>query len=88
MNPLADYRPVVEGRNQIRETPITDTTRVICYNQIIHDDKRIEEDEFFGLSLILRVGTHERTEVDSELNSVLVKIEDNDREFMASLLCE
>ena len=75
MNPLADYRPLVEGRNDIRNMPITDTNRVICYNQIIHDDDRNEGDEYFSLTLTVQQESAITPQVD--VSSAVVKIVDD-----------
>ena len=78
MNPLADYRPPVEGRNNIRNFPITDTNRVICYNQTIYDDDRMEEDEFFSLTLVVQEGSAMTALVDPQLSSTVIRIIDDD----------
>ena len=78
MNPLADYPPPVKGLNSIRNMAITNTTRVICYNQTIYDDDRMEEDEFFSLTLTVQDRSAMTTVVDPHLSSAVIRIVDDD----------
>ena len=78
MDPLADYPPPVQYFNPIMNMVITGTTRAICYNQTIYDDIRVEEDEFFSLTLIVQDGSAENTETHSQLSSTFVWILDDD----------
>ena len=78
MDELADYQPPVQFFNPIRRMAITDTNRVICYNQIIYSDTRVEEDEYFGLTLIAQDASAEITLVDPQHNSVVIRIVDDD----------
>ena len=77
-NPSADYPPPVQYFNPIMNMVITGTTRAICYNQIIYDDIRVEEDEFFSLTLIVQDGSALKTTVHSQLSSTFVWILDDD----------
>ena len=83
MNPNADYPPPVKGFNPITEMNliITETNRVICYNQTIYDDDRPEDDEYFSLILIVQSESAIPTQVDSKLNTALVKIINDDGEL-------
>ena len=78
MNPLADYPPQIERFNVIMRMAITNTTRVLCYNQTIYDDDRMEEDEFFSLTLTIQTGSAMTTVVDPQLSSAVIKIVDDD----------
>ena len=78
MDPLADYVPPVMSFNPIMNMIIGKSTHTICYNQTIYDDSRVEEDEFFSLTLLVQAGSAIVTQVDPELSSTLVKIMDDD----------
>ena len=38
-------------------TTISETVRVVCYNQIIYDDQSLEPDEYLGLTLGVRMAS-------------------------------
>ena len=78
-DPLADYPPPLEGRTeQIKDIPITQTTRVVCYNQILYDDEKVEGDEYFRIKLIIQSGSTAGTIIQSSHSSAVVRIVDND----------
>ena len=83
MDPMADYPPPVKGFNPITEMDliITETNRVICYNQTIYNDNCPEDDEYFSLILIVQSGSAMPTQVDPKLNTALIKIIDDDGEL-------
>ena len=64
---------------------ITERNRVICYNQTIYDDIRMEEDEFFSLTLIVQDISMKTTIVNPECNTSVVTIVDDDS--MLLLMC-
>ena len=78
MLPLADYQPPIQYFNPIRNTAITKTTRVICYNQTIYDDNRMEHDELFSLTLTVQEYSTSTTQVDPLHSRAIVKIVDDD----------
>ena len=82
MDPMADYPPPVVEFNPIKvmNLIITETNRVICYNQTIYDDNRIEDDEYFSLILIVQTGSAMTTQVSPDFSTVLIKIVDDDGE--------
>ena len=47
----SDYEQQEVNANRIRSTVINATRRVICYDQAIYDDMRLEVAEYFGLTL-------------------------------------
>ena len=51
MAPMTDYEEQTESQNRIRDTVISATRRVICYNQPIYNDERLEVSEYAGLQL-------------------------------------
>ena len=78
MDPGSDYPPPLEGRSeQIKDFPITQTTRVVCYNQAIYEDETVEQDEFFSVVLIIQDGSDDRT-VTNEFGRAVFAIRDND----------
>ena len=50
--PMTDYEEQTIGINLIRDTKITATRRIICYNQTIYNDMRLEVSEYTGLGLV------------------------------------
>ena len=78
MDPGSDYPPPLEGRTeQIKVLPITQTTRVVCYNQAIYEDETVEQDEFFSVILIIQDGSDART-VINDFDRAVFTIRDND----------
>ena len=47
----SDFQEQVQGVNQISRLTINQTMRIICYNQVIYDDLRLEVAEYAGLTL-------------------------------------
>ena len=78
MDPLADFPPPMKKFNPIMNMIINNSTKTICYNQTIYNDNRVEEDEFFSLTLIVQDGSAIVTQVDPQLSSTLVKIVNDD----------
>lgn len=76
-SPSSDYEQQFLRFNGIRDTYINATRRVICYDQPIYDDVRVEMSEFLGLTLAIRDYTS-LTEVDSVFDQVAIEILDND----------
>ena len=77
MVPGADYEEQISGINRIRNDIINATRRIICYNQIIYDDVRLEMMEYAGLTLDIRDSTV-RTIVMSMYDQVAIQIVDDD----------
>ena len=75
MDELADFQPPVQFFNPIRLMVITETNRVICYNQIIYGDSQDEEDEYFSLTLIVQ---NRSFSVDSRHSISVIRIVDDD----------
>ena len=63
---------------RLEGTPITELQRMVCYNQTIYDDIRLEEDEFIGLSL-LPLDISLNTDVAVPYHFAAINITDNDR---------
>lgn len=80
MDKLADYPPPIQGlHGQINRSPITNSTRVICYTQATYDDDLLEGDEFFGLGLIVQTGMNDiNITVDPAFSHTKFTIIDNE----------
>ena len=79
MDPGSDYPPPLEDRaGQIKDLPITQTTRVVCYTQAIYEDEAIEQDEFFSLVIIIQSESDARTVIDPNFSRTVFMIRDND----------
>lgn len=85
----SDYEQQVFGFNQIRNEEINATRRIICYNQTIYDDVRLEMSEYVGMTLTVddletrtTVNTLERPMYDQ----VAIQILDDDGKFW-SIFC-
>ena len=78
MDELADYEPPIVGLpNQIIDSPITQSNRVICYTQDTYEDDRQKGDEFFALELVEQSGTNPKTIISKTFGITLIKIQDN-----------
>ena len=51
MAPMTDYAQQTVAVNAIDDETITELTRIVCYDQPIYDDMRLEGDEWLGLTL-------------------------------------
>ena len=87
MDELADYRPTVQYFNPIMRLAITDTNRVICYDQIIYSDTCVEEDECFSLTLIVQDRSSTVASVDLQRSNALIKIVDDDDGMLTHFFC-
>ena len=57
MAPLTDYEAQTRSFNRISNRNITELSRVVCYNQSIYNDARVEPPEYIGLQLGIRQAT-------------------------------
>ena len=79
MDPGSDYPPPLEDRTgQIKDFPITQTTRVVCYTQAIYEDETAEQDEFFSLVIMIQSESDPRTVIDPNFSRTVFTIRDND----------
>ena len=79
MDPSSDYEAQVYFFNRIRYTFIHANRRIVCYNQTIYDDMRLEVSEYFGLKLYVEeYYTTFPTEVQPMYDEVAIQILDND----------
>ena len=80
--PATDYERQRQLRSRIRDIGINATRRVICYDQLIFDDMRLEVAEYFGMTLIVQrmPPTTAITEVRPMYDQVAILILDDDGE--------
>ena len=82
MIPCSDYEQQQLLSNRIRVVGINATSRVICYDQLIYDDMRLEVSEYFGMTLAVQgmPRTTVITEVQPMYDEVVILILDDDGE--------
>ena len=82
MIPFSDYEQQQLLSNRIRNTGINATRRVICYDQPIYDDMRLEPAEYFGMTLTVQgmPPTTVLTDVRPKYDQVAICILDDDGE--------
>ena len=79
-----DYAEQTFGINAIDDQLINATRRIICYDQPIYDDERLEVSEYAGLTLDIDDNiqfTTARTEVQDLYDFASIQILDDDSEF-------
>ena len=77
--PMTDYEEHAIGISLIRDTRITATRRIICYNQTIYNDMRLEVAEYTGLGLVPNTFLSTvLTEVEPMYNESSILIIDDD----------
>ena len=83
MSDQTDYAQQTEEVNTIADTVIREEMRIVCYNQSIYEDFRVELDEYAGISLGIRDNsqTTALTNVDPMYDQASILIVDNDSEF-------
>ena len=83
MAPGTDYAQQTWGVNTIDDETITELMRIVCYDQPIYDDMRLEGDEWLGLTLGV-----DRSSVHTTVQpKAAILIQDNDSKFDGFLLC-
>ena len=73
----SDYTQQTLYANAIDDSSISEEQRIVCYNQTIFNDQRVELDEYAGLTLGVRPATI-RTEVEPMRADASILILDND----------
>ena len=89
MRERTDYAEQTFGVNAIDDQLINATRRIICYDQPIYDDERLEVSEYAGLTLGIDDNirfTTVRTEVQEFYNFASFQILDDDSEFASSCI--
>ena len=77
MATMTDYEEQIQFINRIRNAVINATSRIICYNQTIYDDIRLEMSEYAGLTLAVRDASV-LTEVQPMYDRATIMILDDD----------
>ena len=78
-----DFAQQTYATNVIDDTFIIQEMRLICYNQPIYEDMRLEPNEYAGLTLgVINYLTTVLTEVRSMYDQASILIVDNDSEFI------
>ena len=81
MAPLADYEEQTKSKNRIKNMVISTMRRVICYNQPIYDDARLEASEYTGLQLGVSHATSALVEVQEHYDNAVILILDDDSQL-------
>ena len=84
MAPLTDYEEQTESQNRIRNTVINATRRLICYNQPVYNDERLELREYAGLQLSVQNASVGLVLVQEQYDNAAILILDDDSQL---LLC-
>ena len=87
MTKRTDYAEQAFGVNAINDQLINATMRIICYDQSIYDDRRLEVSEYAGLTLDVDDDIHVttvRTEVQELYDYASILILDDDSELSCS----
>jgi hypothetical protein len=77
MTNRSDYVQQTRRFNAIDDTRIEELMRTVCYNQPIYEDGRLEEIEYFGLTLSVRQASA-ATDIQPMYNLATICITDND----------
>ena len=77
---LADFAQQTSGVNAIDNQRIEEEMRIVCYDQPIYDDMRLEGDEWLGLTLSVDRTTIILTNVQPMYDQAAILIQDNDSE--------
>ena len=76
-----DFAQQTQFVNAIDDVFITELRRIVCYNQPIYEDLRLELDEYAGLTLgVMEKGTTVYTVVRPMYDEAFILIVDNDSE--------
>ena len=83
MAPLTDYQEQTRSRNIIRNTVINATRRIICYDQPIYNDERLELSEYAGLQLDVREASVDVSivHVQEQYDNAAILIVDDDSQL-------
>ena len=88
--PQIDYEEQTRSQNRIRNTVISATRRVICYDQPIYNDESLELPEYAGLQLSVRDASVGLVLVQEQYNNAAILILDNDSQLIivtTDILC-
>ena len=86
MAPRTDYQEQTRSRNRIRNTLINATRRIVCYDQAIHSDERLELMEYVGLQLDVREATVDLVLVQERYDNAAIQIVDDEGQLLLYIL--
>ena len=78
---LTDYEEQTRSRNLIRNVFIN-ATRIICYDQPIYSDERLELMEYVGLQLDVKEASVDIVQVQDQYDNAAILILDNDSQYI------
>ena len=79
--PLTDYEEQTKSRNRIRNMVISAMKRIVCYNQPIYNDSRVEVSEYAGLQLAVGNGLSALVDVKTQYDNAVILILDDDSQL-------
>ena len=82
MGPLTDYEEQTRSQNLIKNVVINATRRIICYDQSIYNDERLESMEYVGLQLDVREASVDFVQVEEQYDNAAILILDDDSQLM------
>ena len=85
MAPMTDFAQQTVGVNAIDDETITELMRVVCYDQPIYEDMRLEGDEWLGLTLDVDRASV-LTSVQPFYDQAAILIQDNDSRLHSMIL--
>ena len=88
MTPRTDYQEQTRSRNIIRNELINATRRIICYDQPIYNDERLELMEYAGLQLDVREATVDLVKVQKPYDNAAILIVDDDSQLLLYMLMQ
>ena len=86
MAPSTDYEEQTRSRNIIRNMLINATRRLICYDQPIYNDDRLELMEYAGLQLDVREASVDLVLVREQYDNAAILIVDDDSQLLLYML--
>ena len=87
MTQFTDYEEQTRSRNHIRNILINATRRVICYDQSIYNDVRLELMEYVGLQLDVREASIDLVLVQEQYDNAAILILDDDSQLLLQTFC-
>ena len=85
MAPMTDFSQQTVRVNAIDDETITELTRIVCYDQPIYEDMRLEGDEWLGLTLGVDRSSV-LTTVRPLYDQAVILIQDNDSKSFALII--
>ena len=81
-DPQTDYEEQTRSQNRIRNEVISAKRRVVCYDQPIYNDARLELMEYAGLQLDVREATVDLVLVQEHYDNAAILIVDDDSQLL------